>query len=153
ELAGMHPADVRARERLGPRGALVDAGLVEVDGDDRPFLTRALRVPDRVTAHLLGGDTPDLVVADLIVTPVDVEVGDDGVLGRLGALATEHDDDATGDRPPLVYVIEPAGASGRSYAAAALARADGATLVADLDRLGRPDPAGLGATVRALGRE
>jgi len=154
ELTGQLPADVRARDRLGPRGALVDAGLVEVDDAERPFLTRALRVPDRVAAHLLGGDTPDPVVTDLLVTPVDVEVGDDGVLSRLAAIVAEHDADASGAAPPLAYVVEPAGASGRSFAAAALTRAGSAALVADLDRLGRqPDLAGLVASFRALARE
>ncbi|MGO7557721.1 hypothetical protein, partial [Rhizobium johnstonii] len=70
ELAGAHPARADARERLGPQGALVRAGLVEVDDPERPFLTRALRVPDRVTAHLLGGDTPEPAVADLLVAAV-----------------------------------------------------------------------------------
>ena len=34
---------------------------------DRPFLTRSLRVPDRVAAHLLGDDPPDAALADLLV--------------------------------------------------------------------------------------
>ena len=46
----------------GPRSArvwtagapLVAGGLLVVEDADRPFLTRSLRVPDRVTAHLLG---------------------------------------------------------------------------------------------------
>jgi hypothetical protein len=147
ELAGLHPADVAARDRLGPRSPLVAAGLVEVDDPDRPFLTRALRVPDRVAAHLLGGDLADPVAADLLVAPVAVTLPDDGGLGRVAGDG--------GDGPDLlVYVAEDPGASGRSFAAAALAAAGRDSLVADLDRLG-PEPTApvLAAAARALGRE
>ena len=51
--------DAAARARLAAGAPLVDRRLVVVEDADRPFLTRALRVPDRVTAHLLGDDTPD----------------------------------------------------------------------------------------------
>ena len=154
ELAGLHPADAQARDRLGPRGALVAAGLVEVEDADRPLLTRSLRVPDRVAAHLLGSDIPDPVVADLLVAPVAVELADDRGLAHVLAPAGGGDGDGHGEPPLLVYVSEEPGASGRSFAAAALAAAGRRTLVADLDRLG-PDPAAptLAATARALGRE
>jgi len=59
ELAGLSTADVEARSRLSGQGALVRHGLVVVEGAERPILTRALRVRDRITAHLLGGDLPD----------------------------------------------------------------------------------------------
>ena len=166
ELAGAHPARADARDRLGPEGVLVRTGLIEVDDPDRPFLTRALRVPDRVTAHLLGGDTPEPAVADLLVMPVPVDVDDDGVLARLAALVAEHDGatatttattPAVAHRsrpsPPLVYVTEPAGASGRSFAAAALGRAARPTLVADLGRLHQPDTSTLRTLGRSLARE
>ena len=49
----------RRAARLGPaRARWSTAGLLLVEDPDRPFLTRSLRVPDRVTAHLLGDDTP-----------------------------------------------------------------------------------------------
>ena len=151
ELAGLHPADVGARDRLGPSGALVTAGLVEVDDGDRPFLTRTLRVPDRVTAHLLGGDIPDPAVAGLLVTPVAVEIADDHGLGGLLARG-----DGQGGRDPaaLAYVVEPPGASGRSFAAGALARAGLTALVADLDHVTGPaEAAPPPVAVRALCRE
>src|SRR5262249_49126625 len=62
-LCGVHAADVAGRQRLEPGSRLVGAGLVEVDDPERPFLTRALRVPDRVSAHALGGDEPDASLA------------------------------------------------------------------------------------------
>src|SRR5690606_31026084 len=158
ELAGLHPGDAAARDRLGPSGLLVQLGLVEVDDADRPLLTRALRVPDRVTAHLLGSDVPEPAVAELVVEAVEVSVDDDGGLGRLAPLLAGEDGagpPAPGAPvPPVVYVTEPAGASGRSFAARALARAGRPSLVADLERLGRDtDPARLAAAARALVRE
>jgi ATPase family associated with various cellular activities (AAA) len=147
ELAGLHPADVAARDRFGPRGRLVQAGLVAVDDGDRSFLTRALRVPDRVAAHVLGGDVPDPSVAGLLVDTVPLVVEDDGGLGRV--LAPDRDGD-----PLLAYVVEEAGASGRSFAAAVLAEAGRPALVADLERLEREPPvAGLIVTARTLARE
>jgi hypothetical protein len=151
ELTGLHPAHAPARDRLGPRGALVTAGIVEVDDPDRPFLTRALRVPDRVAAHLLGSDTPDPVVADLLVPAVPLEVADDGGLARYLA-DSRHP--TRGEPPLLVYVAEEAGAGGRSFAATALATAGRPAVIADLERFGSdPPPATLAAAARALGRE
>ena len=263
ELCGLHPAAAGARRRLSAVGALVEGRLVVVDDADRPFLTRALRVPDRVTAHLLGGDDPDPLVADLLTEPVPVELADGGALaaaisrlvasaptmrrqltetvtprrtdeispgaggppdeiaialtamrrqptetvaprrtdggeaaaagtqaggdkdgeahvaaerraatetvaprrtdggGELGAgavgglgWADTHGDGGEpglgGGGDALVYVVEPAGASGRSYAAAGLAAAGWPVLVADLDRLATHD---LAATARAMARE
>jgi ATPase family associated with various cellular activities (AAA) len=162
DLTGRHPADAGARDRLAPRGRLVAAGLVEVDDPERPFLTRALRVPDRVVAHLLGSDEPEPAVADLLVTPVasggptgagdgDGHGGDGDRLARLLA---------PGDRPAgagpdlLAYVAEDPGASGRSFVAAALAARGRPALVADLGRLPADAPtATLGRLARALGRE
>src|ERR1019366_1673304 len=58
------------RSRLDPGAPLVAGGLVLVEDPERPFLTRSLRVPDRVTAHLLGVDAPDPIVAALLTTAV-----------------------------------------------------------------------------------
>ena len=125
------------RRRLGPAGRLVARALVLVEDADRPFLTRSLRVPDRVTAHLLGDDTPAPVVAGLMSDVVHAEVGDVGLLAR--ALELEQ-----GAR--LVYVRERPGTTGTSYAASALRRAGQAVVVVDLSRLGRDeDVSGLAA--------
>ncbi len=69
ELAGMSPMDAAARARLAPGAPLVDHSLVLVEDGDRPFLTRGLRVPDRVTAHLLGDDTADPALAGMLLAP------------------------------------------------------------------------------------
>jgi SpoVK/Ycf46/Vps4 family AAA+-type ATPase len=62
-LTGIHAAEAVGRARFEPGGPLASGGLIEIEDPDRPFLTRAVRVPDRVTAHLLGGDEPDAALA------------------------------------------------------------------------------------------
>ncbi|WP_318202316.1 ATP-binding protein [Streptomyces sp. SCL15-4] len=61
-LAGAAPG----RFRLAPGAPLVAGGLVEVTEPDRPPLSRALVVPDRVTAHLLGHAWPDARLAGVL---------------------------------------------------------------------------------------
>src|SRR5258705_8176987 len=64
------------RTRLGTTARLVRAGLVLVEEPERPFLTRSLRVPDRVTGHLLGDDTPEPALADLLIDSEPVGDGE-----------------------------------------------------------------------------
>ncbi|KRV50200.1 ATPase [Wenjunlia vitaminophila] len=47
------------RFRFAASAPLVARGLVDVVAGDRPLLSRELRAPDRVTAHLLGDDGLD----------------------------------------------------------------------------------------------
>jgi hypothetical protein len=143
ELCGLPPVSGRARRRLTPAGPLIAGGLVTVEDADRPFLTRALRVPDRVTAHVLGVDDPDPAVAHLLSEPVALDVGgDDRLASVIGGAPSTTD--------ALVYVAEAPGASGRSYAAAVLDRAGRPSLVVDLDRSGPDDWPGI---VRVLALE
>lgn len=123
ELCGASPAAGNARARLGPAAPLVAHGLVLVEEDDRPFLTRSLRVPDRITAFLLGDDTPVPAVAALTTDLVEAPLGDAVFVAR----ALEG-----GER--LVYLRGPAGAA-FSLAAAALRRAGRSPLALDLRRL------------------
>ena len=137
ELAGLHPADVAARDRFGPRGRLVEGA--GGGGRRRP----AVPHPGAAGARPGGGPPagrrrPRPSVAGLLVEPVPLEVDDDGGLGR--ALAPDGD---PGD-PLLAYVVEEAGASGRSFAAAVLAAAGPAGAG------GRPGAAGTGAPVAGL---
>ncbi|MEU6131053.1 ATP-binding protein [Saccharopolyspora sp. NPDC047091] len=64
ELCGM-PTAGADRFRFATEAPLVAGGLLEVQEPERPLLTRTLRVPDRVVAHLLGGDEPDPVLRGL----------------------------------------------------------------------------------------
>ncbi|KOV70693.1 ATPase AAA [Streptomyces sp. AS58] len=59
DLAGLPPWRAAARARFHPGAPLRAGGLLTVEDEDRPLPSRALRVPERVIAHLLGDDTLD----------------------------------------------------------------------------------------------
>ncbi|MCM2425423.1 ATP-binding protein [Streptomyces sp. RKAG337] len=59
DLCGLPTHSAAGRSRFHPAARLLARGLLEVEDPERPFLSRSLRVPDRVVAHLLGDDTPD----------------------------------------------------------------------------------------------
>ncbi|OLF09774.1 ATPase [Actinophytocola xinjiangensis] len=88
ELCGQPPAGP-ARFRLSPAAALVAGGLVEVQEAALPALSRVLRVPDRVTAHLLGDDTPDDTLTGLVTVETSADDtadgGPDDLARRVGA--------------------------------------------------------------------
>ena len=139
-LADVSSASSIARARLLPGAPLIDRALVQVEDADRPFLTRALRVPDRVAAHLLGDDAADPALVGLLTDPVPFE-GEQSV--RLARALS------AGQR--LIYVREAGIGIGPSVAAAALRAIGRPVLGVDLGRLaaGR-DPK---ETVAVLGRE
>ncbi|MFF3995511.1 ATP-binding protein [Streptomyces cyaneofuscatus] len=124
ELCGL-PAAGSGRFRFQPSAPLVAGGLLEVTDPERPLLSRTLRVPDRITAHLLGDDEPDGRLRGLVRVPAPDSTRDDRV-------------DGTDDDRPEVHRI-----------AAALATGSG--LVHLLDRGG--DPSGLAVeALTAAGR-
>jgi hypothetical protein len=124
EMAGLPPASGVARQRLSPSGPLVAHELVTIEDPARPFLTRSLQVPDRVTAHLLGDDSPDNALVDLLTAASPDAAPDPEPMARAIAAGAG-----------LAYLKERAGSSGRSLAAAALARAGRPVLAVDLSRL------------------
>lgn len=63
DLCGLPVHLAWARARFHPSAPLSALGLVEVGEPERPFLSRTLRVPDRLIAHLLGDDGPDAALA------------------------------------------------------------------------------------------
>ncbi|MGQ4447686.1 ATP-binding protein [Streptomyces griseus] len=140
-LCGVALSDPAARARLAAGAPLRAGGLLLAEDLNRPFLSRALRVPDRVAAHLLGDDTPDPRLAELLAPWQAVPgVGDPaplaGVLAEGGALA---------------YLSEDQGGAGTALAASALRAAGRRVLGLDLARLAEdPSPA---EAVRALVRE
>jgi hypothetical protein len=99
-----------------------------VEDAGRPFLTRSLRVPDRVTAHLLGDDAPDPLVAPFLADAPDVRFGDPGPLAR-----------ALEAGVPVVYIRQAGGASGRALARAALTALGMPIVDVDLTRLRATD--------------
>ncbi|MCU1490680.1 MAG: ATPase [Acidimicrobiaceae bacterium] len=125
ELCGMRPTDPAARGRLRAGAPLLDGGLVLIEEDDRPFLTRSLRVPDRVAAHLLGDDAPVPAIAGLLADDGPVPALDPSGLAR--ALQA-------GAR--LVYLRERQGSAGRGLARQALAAAGWGAVDLDLSRVG-----------------
>ena len=140
ELCGASPADATARARLTVGAPLPDGGLVTVEDPDRPFLTRALRVPDRVVAHLLGDDRPNATLRGLLAVDRPYPVGDAGPLGRALAAGLR-----------LVYLREGPGGAGRTVATGALAAAGRLPLALDLTRLAEEtDPV---APIEVVGRE
>ena len=141
-LCGVPEAAAEGRARLTGQAPLLAAGLVVVEDGDRPLLSRALRVPDRVTAHLLGDDRPDPALAAVLVPTPGHGAPRPAAAELCGALRR-------GVR--LVYLRERPGGSGQVLAAAALAAAGRPALGADAGRLvAEPDPAGV---ARALIRE
>jgi len=123
-LADVSAASESSRARLLPGAPLIDRALVQVEDADRPFLTRALRVPDRVTAHLLGNDAPDPALVGLLT---DLPHFDGPIAASLARAI------AAGQR--LAYVRDPNTGLGPAVAAAAIAAVGRPVLGVDLARL------------------
>ncbi|HYR62857.1 MAG TPA: ATP-binding protein, partial [Actinomycetota bacterium] len=128
------------RSRFHHSRPLVGGGLLLIEELDRPFLTRPMRVPDRVTAFLLGDDSLDSLLEPLVVPAVPAGLGRPEPLER-----------SLRSGAPLLYVRESSGAGGCSLAATALDRAGMRTLAIDLHRV---DPgADLAEIAAAAARE
>ncbi len=141
ELAGAHPLAAEARGRFRPDAPLAHHNLLVVADEDRPFLTRSLRVADRVAAHLLGDDRPDPVVAPLLAPSAPCLAGDPGALAEAFKSGTT-----------IAYVQERRGASGRALAAAAFEEIGMPALLIDLTLLGSADVAAAGRAARRESR-
>ena len=126
ELCGIAPASADGRHRLGPSAPLISGGLLVVEDRDRPVLTRVLRVPDRVSAHLLGDAAPELTVAELLIDLPPVTAGPWPQLDNAIDLALMP-----------VYLRERAGTSAVWIAASATLRAGRQPLVIDLAGLAK----------------
>jgi hypothetical protein len=141
ELCGASAWSAEARSRFSPDAALISTGLVLVEEPERPFLSRSLRVPDRVAAYLLGDDRVDPALTPLLGQVV-MPPGD-GLSDALGPVLV------AGVR--LVYLRERPGSSAAAIAAAALAAAGMGILTVDLDHLNPSNELDLIAKV--IGRE
>ena len=124
ELAG---CDVRSgpdRARLSAGGRLVDRALIEICEPERPFLTRVLRVPDRVTAFLLGDDGLETELRRLVhfVPGVDHPA--------IGPMAT-----SLRSGSGLIFVMDHSGGSGTAVAVGAAVQAGCEPLVLDARRM------------------
>ncbi|MFB4422852.1 AAA family ATPase [Streptomyces sp. QL37] len=136
ELCGLPAHLPDGRARFHPTAPLLALGLLEIEEPERPFLSRSLRVPDRVAAHLLGDDTPDAAL-----------------LGRLhpmpDPLSAAEQDEAFGrqlaarlhDGPLSVYLREHREGDGLAALASAL-RAAGVDALRYSGHSGHPEPSG-----------
>jgi hypothetical protein len=124
ELCQIDVSSADGRARLGPSAALIASRLLVVEDRDRPVLTRALRVPDRVSAHLLGDDSLDPDVADMVV---DHPGGASEAWPQL--------DTALSLAVSPVYLREPLGTSAAWVTSVAAARAGRGALIVDLARV------------------
>ncbi|MEU0137761.1 ATP-binding protein [Streptomyces sp. NPDC006296] len=125
DLCGVPTHSAEGRARFHPAARLVARGLIEIDEPERPFLSRSLRVPDRVVAHLLGDDTPDPAlngtVRMLPYLPGETEAdtgtarGADPLVRRLAEQLSE--------RPLTVYLREHREGDGLALATVALGAA------------------------------
>lgn len=136
ELLRADPFQAAARARFAAGSPLVEGGLLLVEETDRPFLSRSLRVPDRVAGYLLGGEALDPQASAVLrrLSPAGGG-GDPPVEGLATALRN-------GTR--LAYLRELPGAAAAEAACAALERAGLAALTLDLGALATgPSPESL----------
>jgi len=137
-LCAVPEAAAGGRARLAPGAPLVDVGLLAVEEPERPMLSRSLRVPDRVVAHLLGGDAPEPALNGVasLATPVA------GVPAHAGvARVLSH-------RVHLAYLREHPGGGAAAAAVTALSAAGRAALCVDAVALAAtPEPLAAGRAV------
>ena len=139
ELCGQPSSGAYARSRLAAGAPLVDEYLVLVEESERPVLTRSLRVPDRVTAHLLGSDLPDAVVAALTYQCEPAPPEEAATLVRwMGSQGASPSGGGQGGGR-LAYIRERPGASGAALASSAFTQIGRPTLALDLERLRSDD--------------
>ncbi|MGW5563128.1 ATP-binding protein [Streptomyces tendae] len=103
DLCGVPAHVATARARFHASAPLRALGLLEVEEPERPFLTRSLRVPDRLVGHLLGDDTPDAALLGLLLPmpdPLPAADGDSDVFVRRLAARLQ-------DGPLTAYLREP----------------------------------------------
>ncbi|MFV2063349.1 MAG: ATP-binding protein, partial [Chloroflexota bacterium] len=137
ELCALSTWSIDARRRFALEAPLVAGGLLAIEHDDRPMLTRQLRVSDRVVDHLLGGDAPDASIAHVTISPSERE------LPASGLLATAELSGVLRRGVSLLYFRDRVGSAAASVGAAALIASEAvtSTLQLDLDRIGEQDDA------------
>ncbi len=132
DLCGIPVHLAEGRARLHPAAPLSALGLLTVEEPERPFLSRSLRVPDRLVAHLLGDDTPDAALAGhlhpLPAPDPGAEFGDPGQDDEFARLTRRLAARLTSGPPLTVYLRERREGDGLPCVAAAL-RAAGVAAV------------------------
>jgi hypothetical protein len=134
ELCAVPATSAAGRARFGGAGPLCAGHLLAVEEPERPMLSRILRVPDRVTAYLLGDDKPDTMLATFArrAAPPGSDVHA-STATRLAAVLSAG--------VPPVYLRRRSGADAVEPAVAALAASGHAALLVDPAALAeQPDP-------------
>src|SRR2546430_8218589 len=150
ELCGLPSSSAYARSRLAAGAPLVDEYLVQVEENERPVLTRPLRVPDRVAAHLLGSDIQDAVIAALAYQCEQAPAEQATTLVRWMRDSQIPFPSGGGQGGGmLAYIRERPGASGAALASSAFAQVGRSTLALDLERLRSEDDVPLVAALAA----
>ncbi len=127
ELCSLPTASAAGAASLQDAGRLVTECLLEVVGEGG-WLTRSVRVPDRVRSHLVGVDAPTLAVQAVLVDTAPVTSPASAELARaLEAGAS------------LGYVHAPVGTAGLATAAAALAAGGRGALAIDVRLVPQPE--------------
>ncbi|MGB3763611.1 MAG: AAA family ATPase, partial [Ornithinimicrobium sp.] len=126
ELAGISPLQHAGRTRLSPTGALALADLIVIEDMDRPFLTRGLRLPDRVTSHLLGDDGVDPGLLPYLKSP-----------HPFAGPAAEQIARALSAGTSMLHLRERTTGTAISVGSAALAQVGAPPIVIDLARVAR----------------
>jgi predicted nucleic acid-binding protein len=121
-LVGIGTLSAAGHAYLAEGSALRRSGLLDVLGEDT-FLSRPLRVPDRVVGALLGDDSPDPLVAALAIDSVPVRLDETALLS-----------DALERGVPLCWVHSRPGTAGIALAAGAFAAVDVGHVAVDLSR-------------------
>lgn len=119
ELCGLSGHSAQGRGRFHPLAPLIRTGLLTVEEPERPFLSRCLLVPDRVTAYLLGDDTPDPACVECLVTPPEP-----GLPSASDDAQAERCAKALGDGLRTIYVRESRDGGGSAFVQSVL-RASG----------------------------
>ncbi|MFF1376090.1 AAA family ATPase [Streptomyces sp. NPDC058308] len=146
DLSGTGPHDPLARTRFHPQAPLRAGGLIVIEDEERPLPGRALRVPERVVAQLLGDDTLD---PELVGQDVELLTGEAAAPAH--PLATRIADLATG-RPLLVHLRERREGTAAGPVVDAL-RSAGLPVLRHRPPAGPGDGAAATATATALVRE
>ncbi|TYB44074.1 ATP-binding protein [Actinomadura chibensis] len=128
DLCGTPVTSAPGRARFAAGAPLITGRLLVTRDTDRPFLSRALLVPDRVAAFLLGDDAPD----DELTGAVRLDEVTEAVAGGSPPGLAERLRSAD---PTLVYLHESRPGSGVAAARSAAASAGLPVLAADPDRL------------------
>jgi hypothetical protein len=140
EICALSTWSIEARRHFAVGAPLLAGGLVGIEDTDRPLLTRALRVPDRIVEYLLGGDAPDASIRELITSVPTVEL-----------VATTELTEVLRRGVALAYFQDRVGSATVSVAAGALAATGARAMTLDLDRMAAADDPALLA--RAAARE